>query len=139
MDRTTIEDAVFTDCPIRNILARLCDKWSLLVLYTLNKTGKEPVRFKELQRGIPDISQKMLTVTLRTLEEDGYVTRTIYPEVPPRVEYALTERAGSLLPHINALIEWALENKDSIMADRKAFKDSPGAASFANGKMRGGQ
>ena len=109
MDRTTIEDAVFPDCPIRNILARLC------------------------------ISQKMLTVTLRTLEEDGYVTRTIYPEVPPRVEYALTERAGSLLPHINALIEWALENKDSIMADRKAFKDSPGAASFANGKMRGGQ
>ena len=101
MDRTTIEDAVFPDCPIRNILARLCDKWSLLVLYTLNKTGKEPVRFKELQRGIPDISQKMLTVTLRTLE--------------------------------------ALENKDSIMADRKAFKDSPGAASFANGKMRGGQ
>ncbi|MBO8467201.1 MAG: helix-turn-helix transcriptional regulator [Bacteroidetes bacterium] len=139
MNRTTIEDAVFPDCPIRNILARLCDKWSLLVLYTLNKTGKEPVRFKELQRGIPDISQKMLTVTLRTLEEDGYVTRTIYPEVPPRVEYALTERAGSLLPHINALIEWALENKDSIMADRKAFKDSPGAASFANGKMRGGQ
>lgn len=139
MDRTTIEDAVFPDCPIRNILARLCDKWSLLVLYTLSKTGKEPVRFKELQRGIPDISQKMLTVTLRTLEEDGYVTRTIYPEVPPRVEYALTERAGSLLPHINALIEWALENKDSIMADRKAFKDSPGAASFANGKMRGGQ
>lgn len=139
MDRTTIEDAVFPDCPIRNILARLCDKWSLLVLYTLNKTGKEPVRFKELQRGIPDISQKMLTVTLRTLEEDGYVTRTIYPEVPPRVEYALTERAGSLLPHINALIEWALENKDSIVADRKAFKDSPGAASFANGKMRGGQ
>ena len=138
MDRTTIEDAVFPDCPIRNILARLCDKWSLLVIYTLDKTGKEPVRFKELQRGIPDISQKMLTVTLRTLEEDGYVTRTIYPEVPPRVEYALTERAGSLLPHINALIEWALENKDSIMADRKTFKDSPGAASFANGKMRGG-
>ena len=139
MDRTTIEDAVFPDCPIRNILARLCDKWSLLVLYTLNKTGKEPVRFKELQRGIPDISQKMLTVTLRTLEEDGYVTRTIYPEVPPRVEYALTERAGSLLPHINALIEWALENKDSIMADRKTFKDSPGAAAgFASGKMCGG-
>lgn len=62
------------------------------------------MRFKELQREIPDISQKMLTVTLRTLEEDGYVTRTIYPEVPPRVEYALRERTKSLLPHINALI-----------------------------------
>ena len=119
MDRTTIEDAVFPDCPIRNILARLCDKWSLLVIYTLNKAGKETVRFKELQREIPDISQKMLTVTLRTLEEDGYVTRTVYPEVPPRVEYALTHRAYSLLPHINALIEWALENKDDIMQARK--------------------
>lgn len=119
MDRTTIEDAVFPDCPMRNILARLCDKWSLLVIYTLNKASKETVRFKELQREIPDISQKMLTVTLRTLEEDGYVTRTVYPEVPPRVEYALTHRAYSLLPHINALIEWALENKDDIMQARK--------------------
>ena len=119
MDRTTIEDAVFPDCPIRNILARICDKWSLLVIYTLDKAGKETVRFKELQREIPDISQKMLTVTLRTLEDDGYVTRTVYPEVPPRVEYALTERTRSLLPHINALIEWALENKDAIIKDRK--------------------
>lgn len=119
MDRTTIEDAVFPDCPIRNILTRLCDKWSLLVIYTLNKASKETVRFKELQREIPDISQKMLTVTLRTLEDDGYVTRTIYPEVPPRVEYALTPRTHSLLPHINALIKWALENKDAIIKDRK--------------------
>lgn len=119
MDRTTIEDAVFPDCPIRNILTRLCDKWSLLVIYTLNKASKETVRFKELQREIPDISQKMLTVTLRTLEEDGYVTRTVYPEVPPRVEYALTPRTHSLLPHINALIKWALENKDAIIKDRK--------------------
>lgn len=77
------------------------------------------MRFKELQREIPDISQKMLTVTLRTLEEDGYVTRTIYPEVPPRVEYALRERTKSLLPHINALIGWTLENMDAIMSDRK--------------------
>ena len=106
-----IEDMMFPDCPIRNILARLCDKWSLLVIYTLNKAGKEVMRFKELQREIPDISQKMLTVTLRTLEEDGYITRTVYPEVPPRVEYALTPRTHSLLPHINALISWALENK----------------------------
>ena len=100
MDRTTIEDAVFPDCPIRNILARICDKWSLLVIYTLDKAGKE-------------------TVTLRTLEDDGYVTRTVYPEVPPRVEYALTGRARSLLPHINALIEWALENIDAIIKDRR--------------------
>lgn len=119
MDRTTIEDAAYPDCPIRNILSKLCDKWSLLVIYTLNKTAAPTIRFKELQREIPDISQKMLTVTLRTLEDDGYVTRTVYPEVPPRVEYALTPRTYSLLPHINALIEWAIENKDAIMKDRK--------------------
>ena len=114
-----IEDMAFPDCPIRNILARISDKWSLLVILTLEKEEKAAVRFKELQRAIPDISQKMLTVTLRTLEEDGYVTRTVYPEVPPRVEYALTARAKSLLPLVNALIEWALENKDAIMKDRK--------------------
>ncbi len=119
MDRTTIEDALFPDCPIRNILARISDKWSLLVIYTLDRVGQNAVRFKELQRAIPDISQKMLTVTLRTLEEDGYVTRTVYPEVLPRVEYALTARAHSLLPHINALIAWALENRPTIMNDRK--------------------
>ena len=119
MDRTTIEDAVFPNCPIRNILARLCDKWSLLVIYTLDKAGKEAIRFKELQREIPDISQKMLTVTLRTLEDDGYVTRTVYPEVPPKVEYVLTGRTRSLLPHINALIEWALKNKGAILRDRR--------------------
>ena len=119
MDRAMIEDALFPDCPIRNILSRLCDKWSLLVIYTLNKAGKETIRFKELQRTIPDISQKMLTVTLRTLEEDGYVNRTVFPEVPPRVEYTLTERAKSLLPHINSLISWAIENKDAIMKDRR--------------------
>ena len=119
MNRTTIEDALFPGCPIRNILARISDKWSLLTIYTLGKSGGNAIRFKELQREIPDISQKMLTVTLRTLEEDGYVTRTIYPEVPPRVEYTLTERAKSLLPHINALIGWALENMDTIMKDRK--------------------
>ena len=114
-----MQDAMFPDCPIRNILARISDKWSLLVIYTLDKAGQEAIRFKKLQREIPDISQKMLTVTLRTLEEDGYVTRTVYPEVPPRVEYALTPRAYSLLPHVNALIGWAKENNDAIMADRK--------------------
>ena len=114
-----VEDALFPDCPIRNILARISDKWSLLVLYTLDKAGGEPVRFKQLQRSIPDISQKMLTVTLRTLEDDGYVTRTVYPEVPPRVEYALTDRARSLLPLVNALIAWADDNNEAIMHDRR--------------------
>lgn len=121
MDRTTIEDAVFPGCPIRNILARISDKWSLLTIFTLDHSGMDSVRFKELQRMMPDISQKMLTVTLRTLEEDGYVTRTAYPEVPVRVEYALTERAKTLLPHINGLIKWALDNKDAIMDNRRTM------------------
>ncbi len=117
MDSKTLEDALFPACPIRNILTRFTSKWSLLVLYTLNTKGSA-VRFKELQREIPDISQKMLTVTLRTLEEDGYVTRVVYPEVPPRVEYAITERTKSLLPHIDALILWASENMEAIINDR---------------------
>ena len=75
-----IRDALFIDCPIRNVLARVGDKWSLLVLYNLQH--KEPMRFKELQRQIPDISQKSLTQTLRTLKEDGFVSREIFPEVP---------------------------------------------------------
>ena len=119
MDRVMIKDALFPNCPIRNILSRLCDKWSLLVIYTLNKSGREALRFKELHRELPDISQKMLTVTLRTLEDDGYVTRRVYPEVPPRVEYALTRRAHSLLPHVDALIGWASENMAAIMNDRR--------------------
>lgn len=90
MDRTTVQDALNPDCPIRNVLARIGDKWSLLVIVTLS--GARTMRFGALQRAIPDISQKMLSVTLRTLEEDGYLTRQVYPEVPPRVEYSLTSR-----------------------------------------------
>ena len=118
MDKTTIQNSIFPDCPIRNILSRICDKWSLLILYTLEKTDGQMLRFKQLQRAIPDISQKMLTTTLRTLEEDGMVRRQIYAEVPPRVEYSLTERANSLFPHIYSLIGWALENYDDVIKDR---------------------
>ena len=110
-------DAYDPQCPIRNILARMSDKWSLLVIYALSQVEK--MRFGDIRRAVPDISQKMLTVTLRTLEEDGFVTRTIYPEVPPRVEYALTIRAHSLLPHIQSLIVWAKENMEPIICDRK--------------------
>ena len=111
-----IRDALFPDCPIRNVLARVGDKWSLLVLYNLQHM--EPVRFKELQRQIPDISQKSLTQTLRTLEEDGFVSREVFPEVPPRVEYSLTPRALSFLPLVENMINWAKENMDEIIKDR---------------------
>ena len=117
MVRTEIQNELYPDCPIRNILARISDKWSILVLFTLNQSAL--MRFNALQKNIPDISQKMLTVTLRTLEEDGFVKRQVYAEVPPRVEYSLTDRAVSLLPHINSLITWAKDNMNAILVDRE--------------------
>lgn len=112
-----VRDALFPDCPIRNVLSRVGDKWSLLVLYSLQH--REPVRFKELQRQIPDISQKSLTQTLRTLEVDGFVTREVFPEVPPRVEYSLTPRALSFLPLVENMIKCAMENMEEIIKDRE--------------------
>ncbi len=111
-----MNEELYPQCPIRNIFARFSDKWSLLILYTLNL--KATMRFNSLRREIPDISQKMLTNTLRTLEKDGFVTRTVYAEVPPRVEYCITDRVRSLLPHINSLIGWAKENMGAILKDR---------------------
>lgn len=119
MKRSTIQDAMFPACPVRNILARLCDKWTLLVIYILDRSGKDSMRFTELKQKMPDISQRMLSMTLRTLEEDGYVTRTIFSEIPPRVEYALTERAKSLKPILDSLLQWSVDNIDDIMNDRK--------------------
>ena len=110
MAKIEIKDALFPDCPIRNILSRIGDKWSLLVLYTLS--GSSVMRFNVLQKNIPDIS----------LEEDGLVKRVIYAEVPPRVEYSLTDRAKSLLPCIDSLIAWAGENMAAILSDRMRSK-----------------
>lgn len=114
-------DALFPDCPIRNILSRIGDKWSLLVLYTLQQN--DTLRFKQLHRELPDISQKSLTQTLRILEEDGFIHRQVYAEVPPRVEYSLTPRALSFLPLVGNMIKWAKENMEDIMRDREAYKN----------------
>lgn len=107
-------------CPIRNVLSRICDKWSILVLCILEQEGV--MRFNALQKIIPDISQKMLTVTLRTLEEDGLVKRKIYAEVPPRVEYNLTDRGSSFVPLLKNLVMWAKENMDDIVCNRTLVK-----------------
>ena len=117
MDKKEIINATFPDCPIRNIIARITDKWSLLVLYFLEQ--KEVLRFNDLWRQIPDISQKMLTSTLRHLEEDGIISRELFAEVPPKVEYRLTERGKSLLPHMDALIAWGIEHFGEIVKDRE--------------------
>lgn len=123
MKKEEIQNATFPDCPIRNVISRITDKWSLLVLYTLEQ--QEMLRFKELWRQIPDISQKMLTSTLRHLENDGLVSREVFAEVPPRVEYGLSERGKSLMPHLDALISWALEHFSDILVDRQSHSEQP--------------
>ncbi|MDE6140854.1 MAG: helix-turn-helix transcriptional regulator [Alistipes sp.] len=115
MNRSDMQCASHPDCPIRNVLARISDKWSLLL------TGSNRMRFGELLKAIPDISQKMLTVTLRTLEQDGFVARTAYAEIPPRVE-TLTDRARLLLPQVDTQIGRAHENMADIIADRKRYR-----------------
>ena len=120
MLRDIIVDPHFPDCPIRNILTRISDRWSMLILLTLN--GKqEPMRYSDILAAIPDISQKMLTVALKNLEADGLVERHAFAEIPPRVEYNITQRAKTLMPHINALVEWALDNLADILNDRKKY------------------
>ena len=103
-------------CPIRDIISRISSKWAMLVLVTLHSNGT--VRFNDIQKSIGEVSQRMLTVTLRSLEADGLIHRKVYPEVPPRVEYKLSERGESLMPLLQSLIDWALEHADAIMEDR---------------------
>ncbi|MBS5897598.1 MAG: helix-turn-helix transcriptional regulator [Prevotella histicola] len=119
MNRSEIRDALYPNCPIRNVLSRVGDKWSMLVLFTLESNNNQ--RFKELQRNIPDISQKMLTTTLKMLEADGLILRVAFSEIPPRVEYSLTEKGESLLPLINNLISWASDNMEDIIESRRNF------------------
>lgn len=104
-------------CPIRDIISRLSSKWGMSILVTLNANGT--LRFNDIQKSIGDISQRMLTVTLRTLEADGLVERKVYAEVPPRVEYRLTQRGISLLPYVEGLVDWAIANMAQIMEERK--------------------
>ena len=123
MLRDIIVDPHFPDCPIRNILTRISDRWSMLILLTLN--GKqEPMRYSDILAAIPDISQKMLTVALKNLEADGLVERHAFAEIPPRVEYNITQRAKTLMPHINSLVEWALDNLADILNDRKKYSSN---------------
>ena len=119
MLKTDVNYALFPQCPIRNVLSRIGDKWSMLVLFTLEKYGV--LRFNGLNLYIPDISKKMLSTALKVLEADGLVARKVYAEVPPRVEYSLTERGLSLIPLINSLIDWAAENMEDILKDRNDY------------------
>jgi DNA-binding HxlR family transcriptional regulator len=105
-------------CPIRDVLNRIGDRWSLLVLHELERGT---LRFGELKKRIPDISQRMLAQTLRHLEQDGLVSREVFPSVPPRVEYTLTPLGVTLLDRMQGLFEWAVENHGAIRAARSAY------------------
>jgi DNA-binding HxlR family transcriptional regulator len=105
-------------CEIRDLLDRLADKWSLLVVELL---GERTHRFMELRRAIDGISQRMLTLTLRQLERDGLVERTVHPVVPPRVDYALTPLGATLLETIQPLVAWTRRHRDEIAAARAAY------------------
>jgi DNA-binding HxlR family transcriptional regulator len=112
------------DCrAVSEILSRVGDKWTVLVVQYL---GSGPMRFSELKRTIGGISQKMLTATLRGLERDGFVTRTVFPTIPPRVDYELTELGRELLTPVRALGEWARKNTLRIREAREKFDQITG-------------
>ena len=100
-------------CPVRNVISRFSGKWSILVLCVLSEN--EATRFSAIGRALLDISPKVLSETLKNLEADGLISRKLYPEVPPKVEYSLTELGRSLIPIIGELISWAADNYDVIV------------------------
>ena len=108
------------NCPIRNVLNHIGNKWSMLVLSILDEEGL--LRFNEIHKAIGSISQKMLSTTLKRLESDGLVKRKVHPVIPPRVEYELTKRGKSLIPHIKNLVGWAVENFNDIKDSRLKFE-----------------
>jgi DNA-binding HxlR family transcriptional regulator len=109
--------AEYEQCPATDVLHRIGDKWTVLLVVLL---GKRPYRFNELQRAIDGISQRMLTRTLRALEQDGIVRRTVFPTVPPSVEYGVTELGRSLLVPLSAVADWAVEHHAEIVAARQS-------------------
>ncbi|MEO1766281.1 winged helix-turn-helix transcriptional regulator [Thiobacter aerophilum] len=108
-------------CPVRDVLDRLGDKWSTLILVTL---AQGPQRFNALARSVPDISRRMLTETLRHLERDGLIWREVTPSTPPSVRYGLTPLGNSLMPPLKGLIEWAQRHQPKILAARTRFDGS---------------
>jgi DNA-binding HxlR family transcriptional regulator len=105
-------------CPIRDVLDRMGDKWTLLILITL---GAKARRFSEIHRAIPDISKRMLTQSLRDLERDGMVTRRVFPTKPPSVEYTLSPMGRSILDPLASLVEWAGRNHPAIQSARRRY------------------
>lgn len=117
-DQWQAEGVDATNCPVRDVLDRIGDKWSVLILMML---AREPKRFSALNKAVGDISKRMLTQTLRALQRDGLVERTVYPTTPPRVDYRLTDLGRSSLQPLAGLIVWADKRHDDIRTARDAF------------------
>ncbi|MEO8118514.1 MAG: helix-turn-helix domain-containing protein [Rhodoferax sp.] len=110
-------------CPIRDVLERMGDRWSMLILFTLG--DHERLRFSALKNEIGDISQRMLSQTLRRLEQDGLVSRTAFATIPPRVDYALTPLGQSFLEPMRKLLQWAEQNHEQVRDARTAYVPPP--------------
>lgn len=121
MTKKDEKNSIVEICPIRNVVARFGSKWALLIIIVLDENTT--LRFNQLGKLIPDISTKVLANTLHTLEADGLVKRTVFPEIPIRVEYNLTKTGKSLVPIITSLTQWALDNMKTIVAHRKRFEN----------------
>ncbi|WP_422490426.1 winged helix-turn-helix transcriptional regulator [Endozoicomonas sp. ALE010] len=115
------------DCPIRNVVAQIGDKWSVLILFAL---VEGPDRFNSIKYRVVGISQRMLTQTLRDLEREGYVTRTVYPEVPVRVEYEVTRMGKDLVKPLYQLVSWAEKHHDKIKRSRKVYDAKVNVSSY---------
>ena len=122
MKRKEETGSIIEMCPVRNVIARFGDKWALLTVLIIGEQGV--VRFNELSRLIPDVSSRVLSTTLRTLEADGFIDRKVYAVVPPKVEYRLTEVGKSLLPLIKQLTDWAQTNMKKVMTHRKEYEQT---------------
>ena len=112
------EPVVAEKCPVRDVMDNVSGRWNSLILFALEDG---PRRFSALRRDIPDISQRMLTQTLRDLQRDGYISREVFPTKPPSVEYSLTELGHSFLGVLKPLAVWSMRNHDTIRAARKSF------------------
>ncbi|RJO75194.1 transcriptional regulator [Nocardia panacis] len=119
-ERAMVYDAYIAECPTRKLLDRISDKW---VSLTVNALADGPQRYRDLQHRLAGVSQKMLTQTLRNLERDGLITRTVWPTVPQRVDYELTPLGQSLLPVMQAIKGWAEEHMDEVEAARTAYAE----------------
>ena len=109
--------AEYLACPIRQVISRFGDKWSMLVLFLLNRHELGIMRFNEIRSFMSDCSPKMLSQTLKNLEQSHLVNRQVFPEVPPRVEYSLTDMGKGLMPALTALIEWGKEHFKEVVTD----------------------